>query len=45
MLVPADGLAEIALPGGAVTTTPAGRDPRDAVVAGGRTFVADAARR
>ena len=38
---PADRLARVALPGGAVTSVPTGRQPHDAARAGGRDFAAD----
>ena len=44
MLVPAedaDALLRVALPGGALTRAPTGREPHDAAAAGGRVFVAD----
>ena len=44
VLVPAedaDALLSVALPGGAVTRAPTGREPHDAAAAGGRVFVAD----
>src|SRR5215207_2206816 len=44
VLVPAedaDALLEVALPSGALTRAPTGREPHDAAAAGGRVFVAD----
>jgi DNA-binding beta-propeller fold protein YncE len=44
VLVPAedaDRLVRVALPSGAATSTPTGREPHDAAAAGGRVFVAD----